>query len=686
MNDAAPQYDRSLLPPAKSEFVVFSDSHFILDPEPYAEEFNSVRHWPARAAWAWRCAAALEADLLVHLGDLTEENPARAQQPDSRRAARAQFERLGLRPRHVAGNMDIGDKPDPTMWTEWVTPESLEAFHRDFGPSWYAFDRGDLHFVVLNSQLMNGPLPQAAEQQAWAEADLEAHAGRRIVLFMHMPPFFVAEDEPDTGFYNSINEPARSWITGLLRRRQVEALFAGHTHFRAFNRVDATRFYVAPSTTTSRAAFSEAFSVAPAPEQGRNDPAKTGFYLVREYADALGVYFVRMNGQTAADEAEAGWKRLLCAKSRDLPRSPLGAYLRTPLAQLAAGALAWPSVLRQRVRDDHPFHAVLEAGLRHVRAPLSDLEDAVQAPRLQMLRDEGVGLTAVWLWSPRLELAKSVERFAGSVDAVELQVPGELFPESSLLRGLEACRERHGLPVVLTPVIAREATQGKYHPRTRFGYRVEELAKLERHLEACAARLDRVHVHVDPEVSPWDALGALLEYRIERAGAFDLVVRLPQADERLRLRYAAEAVFAAALQPRSRLFFDTLVDLDRTNDLNPGLLDRLSNPHPAYFVVQTLNSILFGGAECFAPEPVEARGADRILGLRGSARRHRLVLPGPGGFGAAGRDALGLSGELALVDLARGWRRAGIRDAKALRDLLDGVRTPHLATGEAGRA
>ncbi|MDP6038862.1 MAG: hypothetical protein QGG64_09955, partial [Candidatus Latescibacteria bacterium] len=370
-------------------------------------------------------------------------------------------------------------------------------------------------------------------------------------------------------------------------------LFTGHTHFRAFNRVGDTRFYVCPSTTTSRAGFYEAFSVAPAPEQGRNDPAKLGFYLVRVYEKSIGVYFVRTHGQIEAVEMEQDWQRLLCRKTQDLRNSPLGVYLRTPLASQSAGALAWPSVLRQRVRDDHPFLQLLEAGVQHVRVPMSDLSDSLQGPRLQLLRDEGVAVTAVWLWSDRLDLPTSVGEFADDVDGVELQIPGERFPDSVVLKSLSECRERYGKPVVLTPVIAREASKGKYHPRTRFGYRVEELADLDLHLGKHGIRLDRIFCHIDLEDSPWDAITAMGEHRLDHVDGFDYVVRLPDTDERGHRHYVAEALLSVALQPGCRVFFDPFVDLDRTNDLNLGLLDRLSNPRSAYYVMQCLNTLLF---------------------------------------------------------------------------------------------
>ena len=680
MPTTAPQYDRSFLPQAQFEFVVLGDTHFILDPEPYAVEFDSVRAWPQRGAWAWRCVASLDADFVVHLGDLTEENAARPQQAESRRQACEQFEQYAIRPHHVAGNMDIGDKPDATMWTEWVTPVSLALFHDQFGRSWYSFDHRDMHFIVLNSQIMNGPLPDAQEQLSWLEVDLSVHEGRRMVIFMHMPPFFVEENEPDTGFYNSINEPMRSRLTALMRQYRVECLFTGHTHFRAFNRIDETRFYVAPSTTTSRAGFYEAFSVAPPPEQGRNDQAKLGFFLIRVYDEAVRVHLVRTGAQIESVAGEQGWSRLLFRSTLDLPRSAVGVFLRTPLTSQSAGALAWPSVLRQRVRDDHPLLALLEAGVQHVRLPVADLDDDLQSTRLRLLRAEGVAITAFWLWSDRLALAESVARHADAIDMLELQIPGTLFPEQQILHHLISCREASGTRVVLTPIISREAAQGKYHPRTRFGYRPEELVELDQHLGEFNVDLDRVLCHIDPDIAPWDALVEMAAYRgVSHIAEFDYVIRLPGIDDRGHIRYVAEALFAATLQPGSRLFFDPLVDLDRTNDLNHGLLDRLSNPRPAYRVMQCLNTVLFSEVADYRPLPVQSNDRDRILSIESSTQQHWLILPGENGFDPTGFNGFDAAGGADLVDPVCGLRRTGV-DADGVKRMLTGVDRPYLVS------
>ena len=657
-DQTVPEFDRSCLPRALLEFVVMGDTHYILDPEPYAVEFGSVRQWPRRLEWALRLAAALEPEFVVHLGDLTEENPQKDGFAAARRAALAQMERCGIRPYHVAGNMDIGDKPDPAMWSDWVSASTLSAYHEQLGRSWYSFDRGGIHFVVLNSQIMNGPLAEAEEQRRWAQRDLAAHQGVPIFLFMHMPPFFVDLEEPDRGFYNSVDEPARSWLTELLRRHRVQLLFSGHTHFRAFNRVGPTRLLVAPSTTTSRAGFYEAFSVAPPEEQGRNDTAKLGFYLVRVCAGGTRVHLVRTGGATGAKRTEKGWRRLLARTSHDLGASPLGLYLRTPLAQQSAGALAWPSVLRQRVRDDHPFLAALEAGVRHIRVPASDLADELQGRRLALLREEGVEVAAVWLWSDGRALIDSLGEFAECVDSMELQVAGTLWPDPDCLHALSRCSREFGKPAVLAPLLARERSPSKYHPRTRIGYRPEELEELDRRLAALDLRLDRVLCHLEPEADPWDAVLSLRTcLPLSRIGGFDCVVELSGTDDVLAADRAAEALFAAATQPGCRLFLSPFVDLDRTNDPSHGLLDRLSNPRPAFHAVRCLNTALFTSPEPLRPLAVEQAGSTRVLASRGEKTSHWLVMSPCRSPDLPRLESGGGGSGFSVIDLAGGLRR-----------------------------
>ncbi len=623
-------FDRHLLPPALFEFVVISDTHYILNPEPYAVEFSSVREWPARVERALEQAAVLGAEFAVHLGDLTEENPPKTEHPQARKNALEQIRKSGLQPKHVPGNMDIGDKPDATMFADWVSQETLDIYHRQVGPSWYSFDRHGMHFVVLNTQIMNGRLPAAAEQTSWLESDLDESRGKRIFLFMHLPPFFVDRNEPDRGFYNSLDEPARSWLLEQMEIYGVELVFCGHTHFRVFNRLGATQFRVCASTTTSRAGFYEAFSVSPPEEQGRNDRAKLGFYLVRVHEKDCTTHFIRT--ELPDTDRPTRQERLLTLTSKELA-SPVGTYLRRPLAHLDEGAVAWPSALRQRVRDDHPFLACTEAGLGHVRIPAADLTSTLQRERLQLLRQEGVRISAFWLWREGLPLNHLTQPHEEMVDTIEVQITGDLWPSEGCLEALSECRETLGKEIVLAPYLAREVSPATYHPRARIGYRPEELPQLDAHLRTHQSILDRALCHLDDSGDPPEAVAVIARsLPLNQVKGFDLVVELPGTDEQAHADRTAAAIFAAALSPGLRIFLSPFVDLDRTNDVSHGLLDRLSNPRPAYHVTCCLNSLLFaskdglgkfGGSGRFS---VSVSGDYRLAAAGSASVRYVLIV------------------------------------------------------------
>ena len=332
-------FDKTFLPEATLEFVVVSDTHYMLPTKKV--EFESRRKQSARAGRALQLISKLDPEFVVHMGDVVQEYPETERYHRAIREAHQQIEQCGLKPYHVAGNQDIGDKPDPTMPTRWVTSSSLAAFHDLYGHSWYSWDRENLHFVVLNSQLLNSDLPEAKEQRLWLEADLKAHAGRRLVLFLHLGLFLKDEEEPSLGHYDNIDEPDRGWLIGLIRQYGVELVFSAHSHFSFFNRIDQTRYYNTVSTSFTRPGFSELFAGPAPPEQGRDDARKLGFYLVRVFDEGTSVHLIRTQGRTEPIDASSSSRFLITGISRDLPQSPLGITLRHPLTQTVDVPLAW---------------------------------------------------------------------------------------------------------------------------------------------------------------------------------------------------------------------------------------------------------------------------------------------------------------------------------------------------------
>ena len=620
-------FDHTFLPEAILEFVIVSDTHYMLDPGQRAVEFASRRLQSARAERALGLVGAMNPDFVVHLGDLVQEYPETERYRQAMAEACDQLQRCGVRSYHVAGNQDIGDKPDPTMPTRWVTAQSLAAFHDRFGRSWYSWDKHRVHFIVLNSQLLNTTLPEAEAQRQWLEADLEAHDDRRIFLFLHLGLFLKDEHEPALGHYDNIAEPARGWLIRLIRQHQIEMVFSGHSHFAFFNRLDQTRYYNLVSTSFTRPGFSQLFSSGPPPDQGRDDAQKLGFYLVRVQAQGTSVHFIRTYGRTdRVDEATGSF--LINRVARDLPHSPLGLTLHHPLTQTTEVPWVWPSAIRQPVRNDYPFLACTELGVRHLRFPASDLTDPLQRQRLNYLKEEGVRLEAVWLWAEPFDLVEAIKPYRALLDGIEVQLLGALQPDEACCRQLRQCAAEFNLPVALCPVIPNERVPGKQHLRTRLGYYPTELEDLDHYLAERKTPMERVRCLVAPQASPWETINAAIEpAALSHIKVLDWLVDFGVTDEQAQVTRAAEVMFGLARFPEARLFLGPLVDLDRTMDVSYGLLDRLHNPRPVFNVIRYLNTILFANQEARQPLPGPSREDVRIIGLEGASATLWLLLP-----------------------------------------------------------
>ncbi|NJN84538.1 MAG: hypothetical protein HC802_21150 [Caldilineaceae bacterium] len=338
--------------------------------------------------------------------------------------------------------------------------------------------------------------------------------------------------------------------------------------------------------------------------------AKLGFFLVCVHEDGHRIHLIRTEGRTPqADPGEIA--QLLTRTSADLPASPLGLTLRHPLASQIETPLAWPSLVRQPVRNDYPLLACRELGVRFLRVPASDLDDDLQRKRLGWLRDDGVQVTASWLWRDGLDLAAEVAARAKFLDGVEVQLAGSLWPDADSLAAIRTCRERSGKPVLLSPALPGWTVPGKQHNRTQTAYQIDELVHLNQLLAKHDCLIDCVLCSIewsDDFASTWTALCAS-PAMLSHISALELDAPL-SGDEQQQSVQMAEACWLAA-QTGARIWLNPLIDLDRTMDIEVGLLDRLNNPRPAFHVARCLNTLLFGRGRRW--QPIDAPA---IAGLR----------------------------------------------------------------------
>ena len=589
-------FNRSYLPEANLEFAVITDTHYVIDPGDRPLEFESRRTQTHRSRAALELLRDLDADVSFHLGDLVQEYP---ETPDFRKAlteALDQIENIGITLNHCAGNHDVGDKPDPSMPTHPVTREGLDVYHDRVGRSFYSLDRRDWHFTVMNSQLLNTDLPEASEQIEWVEQDLASASGKRTALFLHLPLYLLDRTDPAFGNYDVVDEPARSQILDLVDRHGVELVCAAHVHFAFFDRMGTADYQLLPSPAFTRPGFSHLFTSPPPPEHGRDDTPKLAFYLFRSGHGYLDRHTVRTSGRTSFGPGSP----VITRTARALPGSRMGLTLThtpTPVGQVP---LAYPSIIRQTVRNDYPLLTCQKMGVRHLRVPIEDVADDGQNSRLQILRDKGTEITAICPVREPDQTERAFNSVTGRVDGFELQIARD---DLSRFEG----RIESPVPISCAQVDPSEHLTGKQHLRTRVGFRVSEANR--------PSPFDRLVL----SVATWESPMVLESLTDTFAGSLDISLDLLDDDE-ANLERVIQASMLVASLPNARLFCQPYLDLDRTMDVANGFLDPLCNPRPIVTAYRMLNTLLYCSDDRWRLEttdPLTIRSDRRELCLGG---------------------------------------------------------------------
>ena len=94
------------------------------------------------------------------------------------------------------------------------------------GVTWYSFDQGDFHFVMLDSSDLESGMPSISEPQwEWLEADLAATEGMRTWLVLHH-----AVTEEATIIFSLWPDDQEPLLAMLEERDDVIGVLSGHSH------------------------------------------------------------------------------------------------------------------------------------------------------------------------------------------------------------------------------------------------------------------------------------------------------------------------------------------------------------------------------------------------------------------------------------------------------------------------
>ncbi|GAB5522235.1 MAG: metallophosphoesterase [Roseivirga sp.] len=224
----------------KIRFGLLSDSH-------YADRDEAgIRFYRESAAKMEACVEVMnqeKVDFMIHLGDFKDQDP----EPDEQRTLQylKDFEAIYAKfngPRyHVLGNHDM-DSLSKAQFQSIVENTGI-----DRSETYYSFDKGDYHFVVLdacfnpdgspydhdNFKWYDANVPQ--EQLDWLEKDLKG-TEKPTLVFVHQ----MLEDI-ENGMHHIKNFAAVRAI--LESSGKVTAVFQGHKHEERHKQINDIHYY-----------------------------------------------------------------------------------------------------------------------------------------------------------------------------------------------------------------------------------------------------------------------------------------------------------------------------------------------------------------------------------------------------------------------------------------------------------
>ena len=524
-------------------------------------------------------------DFIVHLGDIVHPRPVEDAHEAAVQLAVGVYARLEAPIHFVAGNHDIGDKPNAYVAVPPVAEENYGVFERFWGEPYQSFDSGDLHFTLIDTPVLNSGLRRESEQRAWLEADLAkaSAAGRRIFMFTHYPPFIREPNE--NVHYDNLAEPARSWLLDLIAQHQVEAVFSGHVHNFVYNHQGGTEFYVLPSTGFTRPDYSELAAVPPDSENGRDDPAKLGFFVIDVLADGHRVTPIRTNG--AAGEA-ASLPVPLATSLDSQWQSPVGVTLRHAwMSDVGFPTAGLDEFTRKTVRNDATLPALWEARINALRIPIGDAATPEARDRLRHLAGRGARFTLVSAGVPADETLRIVKALNGAATRWEIAAPAGSFDQ--IAAALATIDDMVDLSLAVGPITPIGSSSAAVHHFVSTGFDPQADRLVDEWASLDTARYVRELVfRVAPEAGiPASVANA---NRAAREAGYSAVVLidLPRSsesttfeDDRALADRVAESVEAAFACQEAAIFLDSFMDHDRSYYPRHGLIDRHHNPRPA---------------------------------------------------------------------------------------------------------
>lgn len=605
-------------------FVVVADTHVNESDDVCSSPFETNHLANERARFVFEDIAQMDPQpkFVIHLGDIVHPMPAL---PTFMQAV-DQFKEIASQlkcPLHVLpGNHDVGDKRIDWMPADQICEPHLNAYRQAFGRDYYSVDTEEIRCILINSLLINSGLEAEQEQKNWLEEQIDQAQHKRIFLFMHYPPFVYSETEH--GSYDNLDEPGRSWLVDLMKRKNVEASFAGHVHNFWYEQLDHADFYMLPSTAFLRHDYSEFYRVKPEVEFGRGDVAKFGYFVVDVFEKGHIAYPIRTMGvRTHATEQKNKNSVQYLSNPKSSNFAHVGVELRhtwTEVAQIpATGGVQ--EFGRKSARNDYPLLALWEMGAKLSKVTDQDVLDEATNRRMQLLAGMGHRFLLTSLGAPKAALQETDLKRAG-VMGIETNLSTSRF-QTSLPR-LIAFKEKTNIQVYWCKIHTYDDTHydGKHFSHfVKSGFTTDDLvAQASVIREALQSKaIDGITVRIESDQHLLDVAPLLHAFAQENNCQIVASLKLngpsiaqSNDDEAALIEKVCAAMLFSKTTDRVRYVFDTFMDVDRGYYPRRAFIDRQFNPNPAAHVFAHINSI-FSNTKKINIDTRQSKHADKLV-------------------------------------------------------------------------
>ena len=151
-----------------------------------------------------------EIAFVIHLGDLVN----RGKMAEYQAFIKLVQEHLKVPLLAVIGNHELGKG----------VPDPYRNYLQIFGPAYYAFQIGEVYFIVLDTAK---PKDFGAPQLRWLEQELQKAQGARLrLVFLHYP----LSDPRSRGKPHGLPEATGRVLEDLFKKYKVDHIFAAHIH------------------------------------------------------------------------------------------------------------------------------------------------------------------------------------------------------------------------------------------------------------------------------------------------------------------------------------------------------------------------------------------------------------------------------------------------------------------------